>query len=151
MGRSADAPLTEKQKAFVDAYFNEAGDAYRAYRIAYDKPPGGSALKTSHTVFHNPKVQREIQRRRKALGKADIKAGRDKRKLLWQLVDRCMQAEQVLNKRGEPTGKWKFDSAGANRALETLCKMDGEFEKDNEQKKMNLTVEVVRFADSVAE
>ena len=38
------------------------------------------------------------------------------------LKDRCMQSCQVLNKKGEPTGEWQFDSAGANRSLELLGK-----------------------------
>jgi len=38
------------------------------------------------------------------------------------LKDRCMQEIQVFNKKGEPTGEYQFDSAGANRSLELLGK-----------------------------
>lgn len=141
--------LTAKQKGFVDAYFGEAnGSIFRAYQIAYNRPPGGTARKDSGRTWRSPAVQQEVGRRRQALERADFKRGRDKRELLWALVDRCMQAEQVLDRRGEPTGEWRFDSAGANRALETLCKMDGEFEKDNQQKADGKLDVIVRFRKS---
>lgn len=35
---------------------------------------------------------------------------------------RCMQAEQVLDRKGNPTGEYVFDSAGANKANEFLGK-----------------------------
>lgn len=41
---------------------------------------------------------------------------------LMEIVDRCKQAEPVLDHEGEPTGEYKFDSGGANRALELLGK-----------------------------
>jgi len=45
---------------------------------------------------------------------------------LMKVADRCMQEEPVT-KNGEPTGEYKFDSAGANRALELLGKEMGMF------------------------
>ncbi|WP_185643538.1 hypothetical protein [Burkholderia sp. Bp8990] len=47
-------------------------------------------------------------------------------KRLMTVAERCMQAEPVL-KNGESTGEYKFDSAGANRALELLGKELGMF------------------------
>ena len=38
-----------------------------------------------------------------------------------------MQKIQVFDKKGEPTGEWKFDSAGANRSLELLGRHLGMF------------------------
>tara|TARA_R100000541_G_scaffold22512_1_gene32441 strand:- start:1092 stop:1577 length:486 start_codon:yes stop_codon:yes gene_type:complete len=36
-----------------------------------------------------------------------------------KVFDRCMQEEEVLH-RGEPTGEFKFEAAGANKALELI-------------------------------
>jgi hypothetical protein len=44
-----------------------------------------------------------------------------------------MTAEPVMVM-GEPTGEYKFDSAGANKATENLGKIIGVYEKDNKQK-----------------
>jgi hypothetical protein len=45
---------------------------------------------------------------------------------LKKVAERCLQEEPVMV-RGEPTGEYKFDSAGANRALELLGKELGMF------------------------
>jgi phage terminase small subunit len=41
---------------------------------------------------------------------------------LIEVADRCRQAVPVLNREGNETGEWKFDSTGANKALELLGK-----------------------------
>lgn len=51
-----------------------------------------------------------------------------------EIVDRCMQVQPVLDKDGEPTGEYRFDAAGANKALDQLGRYLGVFEKDNEQR-----------------
>lgn len=38
------------------------------------------------------------------------------------ILSRCMQAEPILDREGNATGEYKFDSAGANRAAELLGK-----------------------------
>jgi phage terminase small subunit len=48
-------------------------------------------------------------------------------KRLMSVVDRCMQAEPVMDKKGELTGEFKFDSAGANAALKMLGDTMGMF------------------------
>lgn len=50
--------------------------------------------------------------------------------IVRDLVDiqrRCMQAEQITDREGNPTGEWKFDSAGAIKATELLGKELGMF------------------------
>ena len=49
------------------------------------------------------------------------------------ISDRCIQAEPVFDNQGMPTGEYKFDSSGANKATEMLGKIIGVFEKDNSQ------------------
>ena len=41
---------------------------------------------------------------------------------LKSVAERCMQKEAILDRNGEPTGEYKFDSAGATRSLELLGK-----------------------------
>jgi len=58
-----------------------------------------------------------------------------------ELLDRCMQAEPVLDNEGNPTGEWKFDSRGANNVLENLAKYFGMFHKESsEGRKIELHV-----------
>lgn len=41
---------------------------------------------------------------------------------LRNVAERCMQAEAVLDREGNPTGEYRFDSTGANKSLELLGK-----------------------------
>ena len=47
--------------------------------------------------------------------------------------ERCMQAQPVLDKDGNETGKYEFDANAALKAQELLAKRIGYFKKDNEQ------------------
>lgn len=40
---------------------------------------------------------------------------------------RCQQGEPVVDHDGKPTGEWKFDSAGSNRAFELIGRTMGMF------------------------
>jgi len=42
-----------------------------------------------------------------------------------KIVERCTQAEPVLDREGKPIGVYKFDSAGANGSLKILAKYLG--------------------------
>jgi len=58
-----------------------------------------------------------------------------------------MQGEAVMKydkELGEfvETGMWKFDSAGAAKALENISKLNGHYEKDNLQKQSHITMEL---------
>ncbi len=39
---------------------------------------------------------------------------------LWSNAQRCRQEEPVLDREGNPIGQYKFDSSGANKALELV-------------------------------
>lgn len=53
---------------------------------------------------------------------------------LKDVAERCMQREPILDKEGNPTGEYRFDSTGANKALDCLMKHLGGYQKDNGQK-----------------
>lgn len=58
------------------------------------------------------------------------KLGIDKQSILRrldQVVERCMEAEPVLDSEGNETGEYRFNATGANRALELLGKELGMF------------------------
>jgi phage terminase small subunit len=46
---------------------------------------------------------------------------------LREIHERCMVAMPVLDRKGKPTGQYRFDSSGANRALELMGKHLGMF------------------------
>lgn len=69
-----------------------------------------------------PKIREAVDR---GISEAAKAAGVDRMWVIKKLRDvaiRCMQGEPVLDKDGNETGQWKFDSGGANRALELIGK-----------------------------
>lgn len=73
---------------------------------------------------------------------------------LMRVVDRCLQAEPVMDRNGEPTGEYRFDSAGANGALRMLGDTLGLFkpaEKKPEDDYANLSDDdLARIASELA-
>lgn len=64
---------------------------------------------------------------------------------LMQVAERCMQAEPVLDKEGNSTGEYRFDSSGANRALELLGKEMGMFV---DRKQVKIETDVATLSDA---
>lgn len=79
-----------------------------------------------------PAVQKRIQELSEIVTENSIiKNGLDRGWVISRLMtvaERCMQAEPVMDRKGEPTGEYTFDSSGANRALELLGKTMRMFE-----------------------
>ena len=59
--------------------------------------------------------------RQRVAEKAEVNAAWVLRGLV-EVYERCMQHKPVLDKEGNPTGEYRFDSTGANRALEHIGK-----------------------------
>jgi phage terminase small subunit len=72
---------------------------------------------------------------------------------LMTVVDRCMQAEPVLDKEGSETGQYRFDASGANQALKMLGDTMGLFKpaEKKEDEYANLTdADLARIAQDLA-
>lgn len=126
--------LTDLQRRFVEALI-ESPDIVYAYRVA-----GGKAKRADHVrvcayeILVNPNVQKVLRRvRKERMDRTLITSDWVLNKLV-QVIERCMQGQPVLDDDGKPTGEWKFDSAGATKALQLMMKHLGMFERDNRQK-----------------
>lgn len=82
-----------------------------------------------------------------ATNNAILKTGLDREWVISRLMtvaERCMQEKPVLDKKGNPTGEYQFDSSGANQALKMLGDTMGLFkpaEKKPEDDYANLSDE----------
>ena len=72
---------------------------------------------------------------------SDVDANWIRRELV-KLHEKSSQGVPVLDKEGNETGEWKYDSSGANKALDTLNRMGGHYEKDNKQKQSEITLKM---------
>lgn len=134
--------LKEKQKLFCEEFLIDLNATQAAIRAGYSK-------KTARSIAAENLTKPYIQEYLKSLieeRKQKIKyTQEDLLKDLIEVKNRCMQAVPVMrydkeekgyiqatNEYGE--GIWKFDSMGANKALDMLGKHFGFFETDNKQK-----------------
>jgi phage terminase small subunit len=124
---AADKPLTPKQELFIREYLIDL-NATQAYKRAGYKVKNNDVAKVmaSRLLTHD-NVSRAIEEaNKKRTEKLELSAE-------WVLENlknvaiRCQQAEPVMvfdykTKEMQETGEYKFDSQGANKALELIGK-----------------------------
>ncbi len=67
------------------------------------------------------------------------------REQLKNVVDKSSSAVEVMEKvdgEMQGSGEFKYDSSGVNKALDTLNRMNGGYEKDNTQKQPNISLDM---------
>jgi len=107
----------EKQKKFCREYVKDFNATQAYIKAGYSK---NGAMQSSFKLLINTDIQVFLSSLiDKQAEKADITV-QEVIADLKTMKDRCMQACQVLNKKGKPTGVWKFDSSGAIKSLELL-------------------------------
>lgn len=128
--------LNEKQKQFCDEYLIDLNGTQAAIRAGYSPK---TANEQAARLLANVSIQDYI---------AELQNKRNKRVQITQdevvekiieVANRCMQAKpvtfmgrQVQDENGN--NLWKFDSQGANKALDMLMKHLGGYAADNNQK-----------------
>lgn len=104
---------------------------------AIDSSQAGVGLSTAYKWDKIPDVANRIAELSAIATKnAILKTGLDRQWVIERLmtvVERCMQGEPVIDREGNPTGEWRFDSAGATRSLHLLGSELGMF-RPQEQK-----------------
>jgi hypothetical protein len=109
-------------KNFTDAYKEARQECVRSCKPA---SINRAALRLAQDEWV---VKRVAEIKAEATRIATEKAGIDKAWVVERLrsvVERCLQAEPVLNREGNQTGEFNFNAAGANKALELLGKEIG--------------------------
>ena len=129
--------LEEKQKMFCKEYLVDFNGTQADIRAGYSKKTANeqaSRLLTKVNVQTYLKKLIEKRNERTKITQDEVIAD------IIKVKDRCMQNEAVLDKEGNETGIYKFDSNGANKALDMLMKHTGGYETDNKQKAFNISV-----------
>ena len=129
--------LNEKQKQFCEEYIIDLNGTQAAIRAGYS---GKTANRIASELLSKLDIQEYIcelkNKRSERVKYSQDELMRD----ILEVKNRCMQANPVLDKEGNETGIWKFDSNGANKALDMLAKHVGFYETDNKQKAFNISV-----------
>ena len=129
--------LNEKQKQFCEEYIIDLNGTQAAIRAGYSKK---TANEQAAQLLAKLSIQEYIQEIKNKRSER-VKYSQDElMRDILEVKNRCMQANPVLDKEGNETGVWKFDSNGANKALDMLAKHVGFYETDNKQKAFNISV-----------
>lgn len=129
--------LNEKQKQFCEEYIIDLNGTQAAIRAGYSaKTANEQAAQLLAKLSIQEYIQKLKNKRSDRVKYSQDELMRD----ILEVKNRCMQANPVLDKEGNETGVWKFDSNGANKALDMLAKHVGFYETDNKQKAFNISV-----------
>lgn len=119
--------LNDKQKLFCKEYLVDLNATKAALRAGYSK---NTAYSTGSENLKKPEIMEYIKKLMDKRCKRVEYTQDDLLKDLIEVKNRCMQAVPVPFKEGV----WKFDANGANKALDSIAKHIGFYEKDNNQK-----------------
>lgn len=129
--------LNEKQKQFCEEYIIDLNGTQAAIRAGYSEK---TANRIASELLSKLDIQEYIQKIKNKRSER-VKYSQDElMRDILEVKNRCLQANPVLDKEGNETGVWKFDSNGANKALDMLAKHVGFYETDNKQKAFNISV-----------
>ena len=138
--------MTPKQRRFVVEYLKDGNGTQAAIRAGYSK---NGAQQMASDLLLNPVIKAAVEKRIKKIEEKEIVTVEYILKSLIEIAERCRQAEPVLDKEGNETGEYKFDSSGANRSLELLGKYKKLF-TDRVEHDVSKSLEKI-LSDSVSE
>lgn len=117
--------LTDKQMNFVNEYMKDM-NATAAYLRAGYKCSEAAARSSASDLLTKPNISAEIERRNKLLEDKSTTSVQWVLDNLKLVAERCMAPEPMYDKEGNII-EWRFDSSGANKALESIGKYHGMF------------------------
>ena len=116
--------LNPKHKLFCELYVNNCNrNGSKAYKEVYGTDNVDKTARTNAWVLRSNTDNMLYIKHLTEIRREEI--GVNENFVLEQtkeLIDRCMQAEPVFDKQGDPTGEWQFNANGANKALAELGK-----------------------------
>lgn len=122
MGKAITLPM--KRELFCQRYVVHGNAMLAAEEARYSKR---SAKQLGHELLQDPAVAARVEQLLAEKAKRNAIEADWITSKLRENVERAMQAQPVLDNKGEPTGEYRYDGAVANRALELLGKNLGMF------------------------
>lgn len=116
--------LNARQRIFVAQYIKHKNATRAAKEAGYSE---NTAYSIGAELLKKPEIKEELTKGVQSITDALGIGPEYILGSLKEVADRCMQKEQVMEwdqdtKQMVPTGEWKFEHVGANKALELLGK-----------------------------
>jgi phage terminase small subunit len=141
--------MTEQQQIFADQFLVDRNATQAALRAGYAV---SSSRLIGHKLLNNKEVRAYIDAKLAEISSEAFVSVQWALNRYKDISDRCMQAEPVMVFDGEQwveSGEYKFDSAGAKAATDSIVKILGGFEKDNTQSKPDLVLPTVNVYNTL--
>lgn len=116
-GNQKSAGLTPKQAAFVDEYLVDLNASKAAIRAGYSEK---TADQQAYQLLQKTSVHEAIAARMKERQKRTGITQDYVLQTIQETIERCKQAEPVLDKDGSPTGEYRFDATSILKGAELL-------------------------------
>lgn len=113
--------LTPKQELFCQEYIKDMNATQAYLRAGFSKKATTAGVE-GHKLLKNPKVKQRIQELQQRVAKKNEITAEWVLGKIKETIERCSQAEPVLDKEGNPTGEWKFEHSGVLKGTEQLGK-----------------------------
>lgn len=132
--------LTDKQVKFIDEYMIDMNGAAAYLRAGYSCSEATARANASR-LLANANISAEIDKRQQKLQEETGISVQWVLNNLKYVAERCMAPEPLADKDGNIV-EWRFDSTGANKALENIGKHLGMF-KDKIEHSGSMGVTIV--------
>ena len=138
----------ETALAYIASGYDNQTNAYLSACKKMGRNPSKNPETSASEILSYPNVLEFINSVKEVVAeKAQINA----QWVLEQAVkvhERCMQAEPIIDKEGGPTGEYKFEHSGANKALEIIGKHI-DVQAFLERKEVDVTVTHEQWLDNL--
>lgn len=109
--------LNEKQRQFVREYLIDLNATQAAIRCGYSER---TARQQGSRLLSNADIQAAVEQAKSARAEKTGISQEYVLDVIHQTVQRCLQAEPVRDKEGNPTGEYKFDASAVLKGAELL-------------------------------
>jgi len=124
---TTSSTLTAKQQRFVQEYMVDLNATQAAVRAGYALP---SAPMIGCTNLMKPNIATALQSAQAEQGERTRINAEWVQARLVENIERAMQAVEVIDRHGLPTGTYVYQGNVANQALSLLAKRTGGFSED---------------------
>lgn len=121
---SALAALSQRQRTFVLEYSVDGNGGRAARTAGYTTH---ASYEAACEVLRNPKIKHAL---RLLCLRHQLKVGINakwKRMQLVKIIERSMQATPMTDADGKPVGVFEYDPVVALKAIDQLCRLDGDY------------------------
>jgi phage terminase small subunit len=127
--------LTPKQEKAIQEYLTNGGNKTQAYKSAYNtsKMKEETINKKASELFKKGNIRGRLEELQKQTEKENEITREWVLNKAKEMIERSLEPEAIFTKKGDFTGEFRYDSAGAGKGMEIINKMLGYYAPTKEE------------------